>query len=255
MSHDFHIADEIDLVATPEQVWEAIATGPGVDSWFMGHTEIRPGEGGSRRLDMTDSMGFVQTSAITGWESRQQLAFREDDPDGTFTAVEYQIEGREGGITRLRFAHYGILTGDDWQAQYDGMQAGDRMYLEQLATYLKYFPGRHATSNLFLVGPTVPDNQRVWSRFATALSLSEVITLGARVRLNVPGLPATDGVVAFLGEPDFVGTRTQHGIYQFIKGYRDRLFVGYHGFSDDEDDNVIELAWRSWLASAAVAST
>jgi uncharacterized protein YndB with AHSA1/START domain len=253
MAHDFEIADDLTLEATPEQVWDAIATGPGVDSWFMGRTEIEPGQGGTNSLDMRDAMGFVQKSTITAWEPGKRLAFREDSPDGTFTAVEYLLEGRDGGSTVLRFVHNGILA-DDWDAQYyDSMKAGDLMYLKQLATYLKYFPGRHATRNLFLLGPAVPDDERVWSRFAAALSLTGDITLGAPVRLNVPGLPATDGVVEFLGEPYFVGVRTPHGIHMLVKGYRDALVVGYHGFSDDEDEKEIESAWRSWLVSAAVA--
>ncbi|WP_143737006.1 SRPBCC domain-containing protein [Microbispora sp. GKU 823] len=45
MPHEFELHKEIELDATPEQVWEAIATGPGVDSWFMGRTEIEPVEG------------------------------------------------------------------------------------------------------------------------------------------------------------------------------------------------------------------
>ena len=35
--------------ATPEEVWQAIATGPGIDSWFMGRNEVEPGEGGRPR--------------------------------------------------------------------------------------------------------------------------------------------------------------------------------------------------------------
>ena len=46
MTHPFEVSQEIELDATPEQVWEAIATGPGIDSWFMGRNEIEPREGG-----------------------------------------------------------------------------------------------------------------------------------------------------------------------------------------------------------------
>lgn len=249
MSQEFEIADEITVDATPEQVWDAIATGPGVDSWFMGRTEIQPGEGGTSTLDMTDAMGFAQKSTITAWEPGKRLAVRENSPDGTFAAVEYLLEGRDGGSTVVRYVHSGILS-DDWDAEYfESMKVGDLMYLRQLATYVTYFPGRYATRNLFLVGPAVPDDDRVWSRFATALSLTGEIALGAAVRLNVPGLPAIDGVVEFLGRPRFVGVRTAHGIHLLIKGYRDTLVVGYHGFSDDEDEQRIESAWRSWLAA------
>ncbi|QWF80528.1 SRPBCC family protein [Amycolatopsis sp. CA-230715] len=252
MGNDFEVTDEITLDATPEQVWAAIATGPGVDSWFMGRTEIEPREGGTNTLDMADAMGFVQKSTITAWEPGNRLAFREGGQDGTFSAFEYLLEGRDGGSTVLRFVHSGILS-DDWDEEYyDSMKAGDLMYLRQLAAYLKHFPGRHATRNLFLVGPAVSDTERVWSRFADALSVTGEIGRGARVRLNVPGLPATDGVVEFLGLPYFAGVRTRHGIILLVKGYRNVLVVGYHSFSDDEDECEIETAWRSWLESAVV---
>jgi hypothetical protein len=34
-------------------VWEAIATGPGLDSWFMGRNEVEPREGGTVRIVRT----------------------------------------------------------------------------------------------------------------------------------------------------------------------------------------------------------
>src|SRR5437870_13125684 len=36
MAHRFEITKDLEVGATPEEVWEAIATGPGMDSWFMG---------------------------------------------------------------------------------------------------------------------------------------------------------------------------------------------------------------------------
>ena len=56
-THEFEIREELTLAATPEQVWDAIATGPGVDSWFMGHSEIEPRVGGTNRLEMP---GYTQ---------------------------------------------------------------------------------------------------------------------------------------------------------------------------------------------------
>ena len=41
MTHPFEVRDEITVDATPDEVWEAIASGPGVDSWLMGRTKNR----------------------------------------------------------------------------------------------------------------------------------------------------------------------------------------------------------------------
>ena len=51
MAHPFELKYEIEVDASPKEVWEAIATGPGVDSWFMGRNEIEPREGGTTRMD------------------------------------------------------------------------------------------------------------------------------------------------------------------------------------------------------------
>jgi uncharacterized protein YndB with AHSA1/START domain len=249
MTHEFEISEEITLDATPEQVWDAIATGPGVDSWFMGHSEIEPREGGVNRLDM---MGFVQESTITTWDPGKRLAFRGTDAsDGTFMAFEYLIEGRDGGSSVLRFVHSGIL-GDDWEAQYDALKEGDPMYLAKLAVYLKYFKGRTARHNMFLPGPRATDVARVWPTFAAALSLSGPITEGAQVRFDVPGLPPTEGVVEFVSEPHFVGVRSADGIHMLIQGYEHSVVAEYHGFSDDEDEKEIESAWQTWLNATFV---
>ena len=55
---------EVEVPGTPEEVWQAIATGPGISSWFVptefeeqrrqtgrGEDELRPGHGVPRRRD------------------------------------------------------------------------------------------------------------------------------------------------------------------------------------------------------------
>ena len=38
---------EIEVVGTPEEVWQAIATGPGISSWYVPHT-VEEREGAPR---------------------------------------------------------------------------------------------------------------------------------------------------------------------------------------------------------------
>src|SRR5256885_2303493 len=75
MSHEFEVREEIVLAATPDQVWDAIATGPGVDSWFIGRSEIEPGVGGTVH---NDCAGFETESTITPWEPGKRLAMRSE---------------------------------------------------------------------------------------------------------------------------------------------------------------------------------
>lgn len=42
---------EVEVPGTPEQIWEAIATGPGITSWLH-PTEVEGREGGELSFDM-----------------------------------------------------------------------------------------------------------------------------------------------------------------------------------------------------------
>ncbi len=52
MTHPFEVTGEIALDATPEEVWDAIATGPGIDAWFMGHNEVGPARAAATAMTM-----------------------------------------------------------------------------------------------------------------------------------------------------------------------------------------------------------
>ena len=88
MTHKFELRKEITLDATPEQVWDAIATGPGIDSWFMGRNEIEPREGGAGRLTMG---GDTSTSTVTAWEPRRRLAYRTGEGEQVWAVLKREL--------------------------------------------------------------------------------------------------------------------------------------------------------------------
>ena len=62
MAQRFEITNDLEVDATPEQVWDAIATGPGMDSWFMGRSEVEPRQGGTSRWSIGD---YTETATVT----------------------------------------------------------------------------------------------------------------------------------------------------------------------------------------------
>ena len=132
--------DELNVDATPEQIWQAIATGPGIDSWFMGRNEVDP-----RQAIRTAFGGYTPQHGITAWEPGERLAFGGDKgPDGRFVAYEFLVEGRDRGSAVVRIATSGFLPGDDWADEYDAMTKGNALFFRTLATYLNHFAGRTA---------------------------------------------------------------------------------------------------------------
>jgi uncharacterized protein YndB with AHSA1/START domain len=243
MPHEFEIREEIELAATPEQVWQAIATGPGIDSWFMGRTEVEPREGGAVQSDMG---GFVMTSTITAWEPGKRFAYTgAPNPDGTFMAFEYLLEGRGGGSTVLRYVHSGFL-GDDWEAEYDALSIGDRMYLEKLAAYVKHFAGRTGF-HAFVPGPQVADQEKVWTAITGAFGLTGAVSEGGKAVVSVPGLPSANGVVAFARQPHYLGVSTDEGLYVLLHGFQDTVVAEQHDYTGVTDGTEAESAWQTWL--------
>ena len=64
---------EVEVPGTPEVVWQAIATGPGISSWFV-PTTVEEREGGS--IVCNFGPGMESLSTITTWEPPQRFAAR-----------------------------------------------------------------------------------------------------------------------------------------------------------------------------------
>jgi uncharacterized protein YndB with AHSA1/START domain len=243
MPHEFELRKEITLEATPEEVWEAIATGSGIDGWFMGRNEVEPREGG--RTAMTIG-GHTEEATVTAWEPSRRFAYRTGSQQGAgFMAFEWLIEGRGDGTTVLRLVQSGVL-GDDWESEYDALGKGWDMYLHQLGQYLRYFRGRPVTP-VTLMGPGPKDTDQLWPRLRRGLGLAGEPAEGDRVQLTPDGLAPVEGVVDY-ASPDILGVRTDDGLYRFICGFDGSVGVGHHLYADDASSREAEAAWRTWLS-------
>jgi uncharacterized protein YndB with AHSA1/START domain len=244
MGHEFETDNQISVDATPEQVWDAIATGPGIDSWFMGRNTVEPREGGNTQMVVAGM--FTAHGSVTAWEPPHRFASRSDTAhDGTFHAFEYLVEGRDQGSTVVRLVHSGFLGQDDWESEFNALRVGDPMYLRTLGTYLTYFPGRVATP-IGIFAPPQPDEDTVWHRLLRGLGLDTDVTEGQPVRLTTPDAGAVTGVVDSVLYPSFLGVRTDDALYRFV-GRGGAIGVGHHVFSPVPDPDAAAESWRGWL--------
>jgi len=248
MPHEFEVRKDVILDATPEQVWEAIATGPGLDAWFMGRNQVEPRQGGRSAMTIGE---HTEEATVTAWEPPRRFAYRAESPDGAvFMAFEWLIEGREDGGTVLRLVQSGVL-GDDWETEYDALVKGWDMYLHQLGQYLRHFRGRPATP-ITVVGPGPGDAGELWAELRRGLGLDRAPAEGDRVRLTPDGPAPVDGVVDY-ASPDVLGVRGDDGLYRFIRGFDGSVALGHHLFSGD-DPRAAERAWQAWLDGLFEAS-
>ena len=59
---------QLEVPGTPEQVWEAIATGPGITSWYVPH-EVEPRAGGAMTASFGPGPEMQVNGRIADWPS------------------------------------------------------------------------------------------------------------------------------------------------------------------------------------------
>jgi uncharacterized protein YndB with AHSA1/START domain len=247
MGHAWEERNEAVVGASLEEVWAAIATGPGIDSWFMGRNDVDPGPDGSVT---TDVGGFAMSANVTAWDPPNHFAYRGDGPGERFIAFEYLLEGRDQSSTVLRLIASGFLPGDDWEDEFEAMTAGGEMYFRTLVAYLDHFAGRFAPP-VNVAGPPVTDWPVAWATLRTKLGLRDQPGVGDPVRTTVPGIAPIEGHVDFVNA-QALGIRTADSLVRIIQGYIGSFFIGHHRFGDpgqiNDTDTQISQAWTTWLA-------
>jgi uncharacterized protein YndB with AHSA1/START domain len=242
MGHPFEQRNEAEVPATPDEVWAAIASGPGINSWFIGRNEVRPGAGGTVRTVFGE---YAPELDVTAWDPGRRFAYRGGEaPDGRFIAYEFLVEGRAGGSTVLRAVTSGFLPGDDWAEEYEAMTLGGELYFRTLVEYLTYFAGRFAEP-VTAFGPPGTTWTRDRALLCRALGLSDAPRHGDRARLTADHIGSVDGVV-YCVNAHAIGVRTQDALYRFLRGFAKPAVAAHHLFAGDAAQ--AQLAWESWLS-------
>lgn len=232
------LAKEIELAATPEQVWRAISTPEGMSIWFVPH------EDAAGELEADFGGGNTQAGRVLESEPGRRIVYGASGPDGTAPMTfEFLVEGRAGGTTVLRLVQSGFF-GDDWEAEYDGFGKGWDMFLHNLSEYFRYFPGL-PVANIVATGFTSSPVEAVWRELIACLGADPA--LGERVRLAPAGLEPVEGVVD-LRDRLLLGIRTEHGFYRFMADEPHHMVSSvqyFYGIQVDRETRT--AAWQSWL--------
>ena len=233
MPPEFECRREVELPATPEEVWEAVATKAGNAAWLF------PND--------------VDPADASVWDPPRHFATRQEQGDW-FNALECVIEGREGGTSVLRYVHSGIFV-DDWDTQYDAVQQHTDFYLHTLREYLEHFRGRSATyiGDLpqGIQGPPSSAGPDGFKRLLEALELGAHVSEGDSVRLTPNGLEAIDAVVDYR-RPNFMGIRTADALYCLFgrNAFGAPVGMSIHSFAEGVDAEKIKQAWEKWMAES-----
>ncbi|MGB2934811.1 MAG: SRPBCC domain-containing protein, partial [Nostocoides sp.] len=183
------------VVGTPEQVWEAIATGPGISSWYV-PTTVAPHAGGAMIQRFGEAPEMAIPGTVTAFEPPHRVVFAGGEP-GDSLAFEWLVQARDGGSCVVRLVNSGFGEGQEWDAMYDGMAEGWPLFLRNLQLHLEHFAGQSGQAMLPMA--LFPAGEPgVWSRLMTALGWPESASLGDRLATSEP-TPPLAGTVAGTG--------------------------------------------------------
>ncbi len=192
---------EVEVPGTPEEVWQAIATGPGISSWFV-PAEFEMKDGKPVAITMDFGMGLVSTSAVTDWNPPLKWAAQSDGwvPGSPPIANEWSVEARSGGVCIVRIVHSLFASTDDWDNQLEGTETGWPAFFRTLRIYLTHFRGLRSATMKWMV-PVAGTEAEVWDKLTSAVGLNGV---GVGQSWTGPtGVPAISGVVEFLSESPY----------------------------------------------------
>jgi uncharacterized protein YndB with AHSA1/START domain len=183
---------EVEVKGTPEQVWQAIATGPGIASWFV-PAKLDGRVGGSVAHDFGG--GMVSSAKITEWQPPHRFAAE----DGTWlqggppVATEWIVEAKKGGMCIVRVVHSLFASTDDWDGQLESTETGWPGYFRVLRHYLERHAGEASASFVFMA-PAAGGADAIWHTLSKALG-APAPRVGQTVRVEVPGGSALAGTV------------------------------------------------------------
>jgi len=165
---------EIEVPGTPEEVWQAIATGPGISSWFV-PTEIEERDGKPVAATLTFGPGMESRSIVTAWDPPRLFA-RESDgwvPGSPPIATEFRVEARAGGVCVVRVVQSLFSSTDDWDEQLTGAEGGWPGIFRILRLYLTHFRGQRSAM-MQLMAPVPGTPPHAWAALTSALGLGDV---------------------------------------------------------------------------------
>ena len=177
MAGEKKIERSVEIDATPEEVWQAIADGEELKRWFPLDARVKPGVGGAVWLSWGE--GSEWESPIEIWQPGKQLRTVDTMPvegkEPLRIAVDYIIEGK-GDTTVVRLVHSGFAA-DTWEDELDTMGAGWAAFLANLKHYLERHRGEPRTIAFFRHEPVPLPRPEVFRRATKALGIKDVESL------------------------------------------------------------------------------
>ncbi|MCB9876700.1 MAG: SRPBCC domain-containing protein [Planctomycetes bacterium] len=187
---------EVEVQGTPEQVWQAIASGPGISAWFV-PTQLDGKVGGKLACDFGG--GMVSSAEITEWQPPHRFVATDETwlQGGPPVATEWTVEAKGGGKCVVRVVHSLFASTDDWDHHIEGTESGWPGFFKVLRHYLEHFAGQPSASFIHMA-MSADSTAAMWRTLVAAIGNEP--QAGAQLRITAPGVAAIEGTVQSVDE-------------------------------------------------------
>lgn len=190
---------EFEVPGTPEEVWAAIATAPGIAAWFVPAKFDQQGSAKPTAITYQFSPEMPIRGIITAWEPPRLFTAEQEEAwgDSPKMATEWLVQARSGSVCSVRMVHSLFASTDDWDNQLEEVMGGWAGFLVNLQLYLKHFRGQTGAI-LRVKSVTAGTDAQAWKTLTSALG---VHGLAKGQHWSAPaGAPPISGVVEHLSE-------------------------------------------------------
>jgi uncharacterized protein YndB with AHSA1/START domain len=250
---------EVEVPGTPEEVWQAIATGPGISSWFV-PTAFEERDGKPVAVTLNFGPDMESRSVVTAWDPPRRFAAQGEGWGGSPPiADEWIVEARGGGICLVRVVHSLFASTDDWDNQLEGTESGWPGFFRILRIYLTHFRGQRSAMMQWMA-PAAGTEAEAWETLTAALGLKGV---SAGQRWTAPaGVPALGGHVEHVEHVEHGSQRPSNALLRLDKpgpgaaalgavnfGGQAMVTLSFYIYGDQAAGTVAHETplWQAWI--------
>jgi uncharacterized protein YndB with AHSA1/START domain len=247
------VPTEFEVPGTPQEVWQAIATGPGISSWFM-PAEMEERDGRPVALTLRFRADAAPRFAITAWNPPHSFTAQGESWGGAPPlATEWTVEARAGGTCVVRVVQSLFASTSEWDDQLQGAAESWAGFFRTLLVYMTHFRGQRSEVMQF-INPVPGTEGEAWDALTTALGVKglrqgEAWTAPA-------GIPAAGGVVEYFSETPYdalVRLNEPHPGVAALGAYemngQSYAGINLYMYGDHAAEAAAREApqWRAWL--------
>jgi uncharacterized protein YndB with AHSA1/START domain len=244
---------EVEVPGTPEEVWNAIATGPGISSWFV-PTEVEERDGKPVAMTSKFGPGIEARSSVTVWNPPRVFASLGESMGGMPPiAMEWNIEARAGGVCLVRVVQSLFASTDDWDNQLEGASSAWLGFFRTLGLYLTHFRGQRSELRQF-VAPVAGTEVEAWQALTAALG-QKGLSVGQRWTAPA-GVPSVSGLAEYVNEDPYdVLLRLDKpgpgvaALGAFNLGGQSMVALSFYYYGDRAPETAARETplWKSWF--------